>query len=175
MAKKESIKDEPIVENPEETVSEDTELEGNIEIIDEVAEAQKAADEFKDMAQRLQAEFDNYRKRNLESVRIAREDGKEDVLIVLLPVLDNFERGLNALDETAKHGVELIYKQVLSILEKYEVKEIEALGKPFDPQFHHAIAQCDDPEKANVVVEVFQKGYIRKNKVLRPSLVKVAQ
>ena len=164
-----------IEENDSETVAEDTELEGTIEIVDEVAEAQTAAEEYKGMAQRIQAEFDNYRKRNVESVRIAREDGKEDVLTALLSVLDNFERGLNALDEQSKPGVELIYKQVLSILDKFDVKEIEALGKPFDPQFHHAIAQCEDAENANTVVEVFQKGYIRKNKVLRPTLVKVAQ
>ena len=176
MAKKESSEKEKIIEEkPEENVAEDTELEGTIEIIDEVAEAQKAADEFKDLAQRIQAEFDNYRKRNAESVRVAREDGKEDVLTALLSVLDNFERGLNALDEKSKPGVELIYKQVLSILDKFEVKEIEALGKPFDPAFHHAIAQCEDADHANTVVEVFQKGYLRKNKVLRPSLVKVAQ
>ena len=176
MAKKESSDSTiTIEENPAENVAEDTEIEGTIEIIDECAEAKKAADEFKDLAQRIQAEFDNYRKRNLEAVKTAREEGKEDVLTALLSVLDNFERGLNALDENAKPGVELIYKQVLSILDKFEVKEIEALGKPFDPQYHHAIAQCEDAEKANTVVEVFQKGYIRKNKVLRPALVKVAQ
>ncbi|MBR1746652.1 MAG: nucleotide exchange factor GrpE [Clostridia bacterium] len=137
--------------------------------------AQKEADEYKNLAQRVQAEFDNYRKRNLESTKIAREDGKEDVLMALLPVLDNFERGLNIVEESARAGVELIYKQTLAILEKFEVKEIEALGQEFDPKYHHAIAQCEDPDQANIVVEVFQKGYIRKNKVLRPSLVKVAQ
>ena len=176
MTKKDSSDmDIKIEENEPETVAEDTEIEGTIEIVDEVAEAQKAVEEYKLMAQRIQAEFDNYRKRNVDAVRVSREEGKEDVLTALLSVLDNFERGLNALDAQSKPGVELIYKQVLSILDKFEVKEIEALNKPFDPQFHHAIAQCEDAEKANTVVEVFQKGYIRKNKVLRPSLVKVAQ
>lgn len=176
MAKKDST--DKTVEKEEklhDSVAKDTESEETVLFVDECAEAKKAAEEYKDMAQRIQAEFDNYRKRNVESVRIAREDGKEDVLAVLLGVIDNFERGLNALDEVSKPGVELIYKQVLSILDKFEVKEIEALGKAFDPQYHHAIAQCEDAERANSVVEVFQKGYIRKNKVLRPSLVKVAQ
>lgn len=127
------------------------------------------------MAQRVQAEFDNYRRRNAEAVRIARADGIDDVINALLPVLDNFERGIQAVEESARSGIELIFKQVTSILEKFEVKEIEALNKEFDPNFHHAIAKCDDKEKENTVVEVFQKGYIRKNKVLRPAMVKVAQ
>lgn len=174
MTKKESINEEPILEDSKITVSEDTETDDMV-VIDECAEAKKAAEEYKDLAQRIQAEFDNYRKRNVEAVRIAREDGKEDVLSALFAVIDNFERGINAVDESARSGVELIYKQVTSLLEKFEVKEIDALNQPFDPAFHHAIAQCDDPERANVVVEVFQKGYSRKNKVLRPALVKVAK
>ena len=92
-----------------------------------------------------------------------------------MSVVDNLERGIDAVDESAKAGVQLIYKQVVSLLNKFDVCEIDALDKPFDPIYHHAIAQCEDAERANMVVEVFQKGYIRKNKVLRPSLVKVAQ
>lgn len=142
---------------------------------DEIAKAMKAAEEFKDMAQRIQAEFDNYRKRNVEAIKTSRNDGIEDVITALLPVIDNFERGLGLMDESSKTGIELIYKQVMSVMEKFEVKEIKALGCEFDPKFHHAIAQAEDPDNANKVVEVFQKGYIRKNKVLRPAMVKVAQ
>ena len=176
MAKKESNEQEKAKqENIKDSVSEDTENSEDIVIIDECEAAKKAAEEFKDLAQRIQAEFDNYRKRNNDSVRISREEGKEDVLTAILPVLDNFERAIGAVDESAKPGVELIYKQLVSLLEKFDVKEIEALNQPFDPNYHHAIAQCYDAEKANTVVEVFQKGYTRKNKVLRASLVKVAQ
>lgn len=141
----------------------------------ELEKALKKADEYKDMAQRVQAEFDNYRRRNAEAVRNARHDGSDDVIMALLPVIDNFERGLQAVDESARTGIELIFKQVTAILEKFGVKEIEALGAAFNPSYHHAIAKCDDPEKENTVVEVFQKGYIRNNRVLRPAMVKVAQ
>ncbi len=145
------------------------------EVNAELEQALKKADEYKDLAQRVQAEFDNYRKRNNEAVKVARNDATDDVISKLFPVLDNFERGISAVEDSARQGMELIYKQILGILEKYEVKEIEALGAEFNPEYHHAIAKCDDGEKENVVVEVFQKGYIRKNKVLRPAMVKVAQ
>lgn len=137
--------------------------------------ANQKAEEYKDLAQRVQAEFDNYRRRNAESVRISRNEGINDFVIELLPVLDNFERGLNSIsEENSKAGVELIYKQILGILNKYEVEEIKTDGY-FDPQIHHAIAKADDEENANKIIEVFQKGYKRKDKVLRPAMVKVAQ
>ncbi len=165
---KESNKEPVVEEVAEETVTEDVKPS-------ELEAAVKAADEFKNMAQRIQAEFDNYRKRNAEAVRNARNDGIDDVVEMFFPVLDNFERGMNAVDEQAKTGMVLIYKQVLAIFEKLEVKEISALGEDFNPEYHHAIAKCEDENNENKVVEVFQKGYIRKNKVLRPAMVKVAQ
>jgi molecular chaperone GrpE len=142
---------------------------------DQLDIANKKADQFKDMAQRIQAEFDNYRKRNNESVRQSRNDGVNEILLELLPIIDNFERGLDTLEDKAKSGVELIYKQVCGLLKKYDVEEISAIGEEFNPELHHAIAQAEDAENANKVVEVFQKGYKRKNKVLRPAMVKVAQ
>ena len=156
--------EEPIV------ISEEPEVKD-----DELTKAIKSAEEFKEMAQRIQAEFENYRKRNVDAVKTSRSDGIEDVIIALLPVIDNFERGMNVVEDSAKTGMELIYKQVMAVMDKFEVKEIEATGAEFDPKYHHAIAQAEDPDNANKVVEVFQKGYIRKNKVLRPALVKVAQ
>ena len=150
--------------------------ESTVSIVDPVEEANKKVEEYKDLTQRLQAEFDNFRKRNAESTRIARNDGINDVIISLLPVLDDFERGINATEnESAKSGMELIYKKIVNLLNKYDAVEIEALGAEFDPQYHHAIAQCEDAENNNKVVEVFQKGYQRKDKVLRPAMVKVAQ
>ena len=150
--------------------------ESTVSIVDPIEEANKKVEEYKDLAQRLQAEFDNFRKRNAESSRIARNDGINDVITSLLPVLDDFERGINATEnESAKGGMELIYKKIVNLLNKYDAVEIEALGAEFDPQYHHAIAQCEDAENSNKVVEVFQKGYRRKDKVLRPAMVKVAQ
>ncbi len=144
--------------------------------IDLVAEADKKAEEFKNLAQRIQAEFDNYRKRTNDAIRISRNDGINDFLIELLPVIDNFERGLDAIcEKSSRDGVELIYKQMLEILKKYDVEEIEAKGQEFNPNFHHAVAQEEDAENSNKVVEVFLKGYKRKDKVLRPAMVKVAQ
>lgn len=168
--------EETVTITEEETETKETECDVECEPIVIADETQKKIDEYKDMAQRLQAEFDNYRKRNNESVRIARSDGINDVICALLDVIDNFERGISTVtDENAKSGMELIYKQILALLTKFDVVEIEAKGKEFDPKFHHAIAQCEDGEKANTVVEVYQKGYKRKDKVLRPSMVKVAQ
>ncbi len=164
-------------ESNKEPVVEEVAEEAVTEVVkpSELEAAVKAADEFKNMAQRIQAEFDNYRKRNAEAVRNARNDGIDDVVEMFFPVIDNFERGMNAVNEKEKTGMELIYKQVLAIFDKLEVKEIAALGEDFNPKYHHAIAKCEDEKNENKVVEVFQKGYMRKNKVLRPAMVKVAQ
>ena len=170
------IKDDKSPEDELIDMTSDSDDEEEIKILSEEEETLKQINEFKDLAQRIQAEFDNYRKRNNESIRIARNDGINDVIIALLPILDNFERALGSIsDENIKSGVELIYKQNVALLSKFDVTEIEALGMDFDPKIHHAIAQCEDSDNANKVVEVFQKGYKRKDKVLRPSLVKVAQ
>lgn len=161
--------------NNEQITEKNAEETAVVDDASELENALKSAEEFKNMAQRIQAEFDNYRKRNAEAVRNARNDGIDDAVSMLFPVLDNFERGINAVEEQAKAGIELIYKQILAVLEKLEVKEIAALGEEFDPAYHNAIAKCEDEQNSNKVVEVFQKGYIRKNKVLRHAMVKVAQ
>ena len=125
--------------------------------------------------QRLQAEFDNYRKRTLESSKNARNDGINEMITELLPIMDSFERGIASLEDSAKSGMELICKQMNNLFTKYGVEAIASVGETFDPNVHHAIAQSDDPENAGKVVEEFQKGYKRNNKVLRAALVKVAQ
>lgn len=164
MTSKEKIED-LIIDEPIKILNEDT-----------ISEVDKKADEYKNMAQRIQAEFENYRKRNSDAVKMARYDGNNDIILAVLPVIDNFERGIALLEGSAKTGVELIYKQLLAVLSKYEVEEILAMGEMFNPEMHHAIAQCEAEDcSTNVIVEVFQKGYKRKDKVLRPSMVKVAQ
>lgn len=135
------------------------------------------AEEYKDMLQRLQAEFDNYRKRTSENARISRSDGICDVIMELLPAIDNIERGLTLIkDESAKSGMEIILKQLLEVLKKFDVCEIKAMGEAFNPDFHHAIARDDedDNENENKVSEVYVKGYQRKTKILRPAMVKVS-
>ena len=179
--KKEAFESESeniITDNASETTENESADDAEIKISDAdlIAEANKKADEYKNLVRRVQAEFDNYRKRNAESITVSRNDGINDVISTLFPVLDNFERGINTItDESTKSGMELIYKQILSILKKFDVEEIIALGEEFNPKYHHAIAQCEDEENANKVVEVYQKGYKRKEKVLRASMVKVAQ
>lgn len=142
---------------------------------DPVAEAQAKADEYKDMLQRLQAEFDNFRKRNSEAVKTARIEGGNEMIIAMLPILDSIDRALSMIsDESTKAGVELINKMVLDIFGKYGVKEIEALGAEFDPNLHNAVMQVEDADNAGKVVEVMQKGYARNGKVIRYAMVKVA-
>ncbi len=170
----ETVQEEEVAEKATEEVAE--EIPETIEIPAEaVTEVADKAAEYKDMLQRLQAEFDNFRKRNAEAVKVARSDGINEMILELLPVMDSFERGLATVEGSAKSGLELICKQLSNLFSKYGVEEIKALGEEFNPNYHHAISQCEDKENENKVIEVFQKGYIRKEKVLRPALVKVAQ
>ncbi len=132
-------------------------------------------EEYKLTAQRLQAEFENYRKRNDEAKKSQRFDVTNDVLLDFLTVLDSVNCALNIVkEESLREGINLIAKQFNALLSSYEVLEIDPLNSKFDPMFHNAIMQIDNPESVGNVVQVFQKGYIRKGKVLRYATVKVA-
>lgn len=132
-------------------------------------------EEYKLTAQRLQAEFENYRKRNEEAKKSQRFDVTNDVLLDFLTVLDSVNCALNIVkEESLREGINLIAKQFNALLSSYEVLEIDPLNSKFDPMFHNAIMQIDNPESVGNVVQVFQKGYIRKGKVLRYATVKVA-
>lgn len=165
---------------PEEKIEETTEQvnateEVDVENLDLVALAQAKMEEYKDMLQRLQAEFDNYRKRNAEAVKQARADGGNDVVLAMLPVLDTVEIAIKMIsDDATKAGVQLIEKKFQEVFSKYGVKEIDALGNEFDPNLHNAVMQVEDADNAGKVVEVLQKGYTRDGKVIRYSMVKVA-
>ena len=144
------------------------------------AEQEAKIKEANDKYARLFAEFDNYRKRSEKEKSQRYDFGVKDTIDKILPVLDNFERGLAAVTEEQKsdsfvQGMEMIYKQLLKVLEDIGVKPIEAVGKEFNPDFHNAVMHVDDPEVGeNIVVEEFQKGYIYKDHVVRYSMVKVA-
>lgn len=142
----------------------------------ELEQAQDLADEYKDMAQRIQAEFENYKKRNADLYRKAYADGKEDILTATLAILDNLERGFDAMATgKEKDGIALIIKQFKDFLKANGVDEIEAENKPFDPNVHNAVMREErEGVEEGIVLEVFQKGYKTKNKVLRHSLVKVS-
>ena len=126
------------------------------------------------------AEFDNFRKRTDREKSQMYEGGAKDVIDKILPVVDNFERGLGAVTEEEKEdpfvkGMEQIYKQLMTTLEGIGVKPIEAVGNEFDPDFHNAVMHVEDEEVGeNIILEEFQKGYMYRDSVVRHSMVKVA-
>lgn len=149
-------------------------------INDSLKAKQKEANDYLDKWQRTIAEFDNFRKRTMKEKTAMYENGSKEVLEKILPVIDNFERALISASEEEKNssfvqGVDMIYKQLVGVLTEIGVEEIKALGEEFNPNLHHAVTHEDNDEYGeNEVVEVFQKGYIYKDSVLRYSMVKVA-
>ncbi len=136
-------------------------------------------EELNDKLMRTMAEFDNYRKRSDKEKAQMFEVGARDIIEKVLPVIDNFERGLGAITDDEKEGafaqgIEKIYKQMVSTLTDAGLKPIEAVGKAFDPNFHNAVMHAEDPELGdNLVAEEFQKGYTYRDTVVRHSMVKV--
>ena len=123
------------------------------------------------------AEFDNFRKRTEKEKASMYIIGAKEIVEKILPVVDNFERGLaQAPEEDAfAEGIRMIYKQLMTTLEELGVKQIEAVGKEFDPNLHNAVMHIEDEEAGeNTIVEEFQKGYTYKDFVVRHSMVKVA-
>ena len=137
-------------------------------------------DELTDQYRRTLAEFDNYRKRTDKEKSAMYEIGAKDVIEKILPIVDNFERGLNSIPEDAKgsafaDGMEKIYKQFVKTLDDMGVKPIEAVGKTFDPNFHNAVMHVEDENLGeNVVAVELQKGYTYKDSIVRHSMVQVA-
>ena len=151
----------------------------------EAAETEACAEDAKieeltDRLQRNMAEFDNYRKRTEKEKSAMFEIGARDIIEKILPVVDNFERGLAAVPEEDKgapfaEGMEKIYKQLMKTLEDAGVKPIEAVGQPFDPNFHNAVMHIDDESLGeNTIAMELQKGYTYRDTVVRHSMVQVA-
>jgi len=149
------------------------------EIAIALVKAEAALKEANERYQRTMAEFDNFRKRTLKEKASMFENGAKEVLEKLLPVVDNFERALTHVKEEEKElaitqGVEKIYKQMMAAFNELGVEEIDAHHKEFDPNFHHAVShEENDAYDDNLVQEVYQKGYLYKESVLRHSMVKV--
>lgn len=147
----------------------------------EIEELQQQVASFKEMLLRNQAELQNYKRRREEETAKMMKYKDEDLIKEFLVVLDNFERAIkmdddDLTDEVSRflEGFKLIYSNTVNILNKYEVKEIEAEGVEFDPDYHHAVlTEHDENKPAGVVLEVLQKGYMYKDKVIRPAMVKV--
>ena len=137
-------------------------------------------DELTDRLTRQMAEFDNFRKRTEKEKTQMYEIGAKDIIEKILPVVDNFERGLASMNEEEKEtpfaeGMEKIYKQLMTTLEAIGVKPIEAVGQEFNPDFHNAVMHVEDEELGeNIIAEEFQKGYVYRDSVVRHSMVKVA-
>ena len=135
--------------------------------------------ELNDKMMRTMAEFDNFRKRSEREKSQMFEVGAKSVVEKILPVIDNFERGLSSVPEAEKgsafvQGMEQIYKQFMTSLESVGVKPIDAVGKEFDPNFHNAVMHAEDENFGeNIVSEELQKGYMYKESVVRHSMVKV--
>ncbi|MBU9738359.1 nucleotide exchange factor GrpE [Lachnospiraceae bacterium ASD5720] len=137
-------------------------------------------EELSDQVKRQMAEFDNYRKRTEKEKSHMYEIGAKEVIEKMLPVVDNFERGLASVPETERddpfvEGMNKIYKQLMTTLDEIGVKPIEAVGGEFDPNLHNAVMHVEDEAFGdNIVAEEFQKGYLYKESVVRHSMVKVA-
>jgi molecular chaperone GrpE len=130
---------------------------------------------------RLQADFDNFRRRTRLDIEAGEKYKAQKLVTELLPVLDNFERGLkieadNEQTKSLLQGMEMVYRSLVDALKKEGVESIDAVGKEFDPNFHQAVMQGEDEDfGSNIVTEEFQKGYMLKDRLIRPSMVKVNQ
>lgn len=137
-------------------------------------------EELTDRLTRQMAEFDNFRKRTEKEKSQMYEIGAKDIIDKILPVVDNFERGLGAVTEEEKEnpfvqGMDKVYKQLMTTLEGAGVKPIEAVGQEFNPDFHNAVMHEENEEFGeNIITEEFQKGYMYRDSVVRHSMVKVA-
>nr|WP_281172444.1 nucleotide exchange factor GrpE [Ectobacillus panaciterrae] len=178
MAAEEKQAEEAVIE---ETVTADETADESNELQEKVMELEAKLSETENRALRLQADFDNYRRR-VQLDREAAEKYKAQSLVLdILPALDNFERAMKVEvnDEQAQsllQGMEMIHRQLVEALVKEGVEAIEAVGQPFDPYLHQAVMQVEDSSyESNTVVEEFQKGYKLKDRVIRPAMVKVNQ
>ena len=171
----EQVAEETAAENAEEAVSAEAE---------EVTETEKdkkdaKIEELNDKLIRNMAEFDNFRKRSEKETTQMFEIGAKSIIEKILPIIDNFERGLGTITEEEKEsafvqGIEQIYKQFVTALEEAGVKPIEAVGQEFNPDFHNAVMHGEDENYGeNTISDEFQKGYMYKDSVVRHSMVKV--
>ena len=140
---------------------------------------QEKVDELEDRVKRQMAEFDNFRKRSEKEKSAMFETGAKSVVEKILPVVDNFERGLAALSEEEMkqpfaEGMNMVYKQLITELEKLEVKPIEAVGCEFNPELHNAVMQVESEEyESGIIAQELQKGYTYRDSVVRHSMVAV--
>ena len=178
-----SVEEEASKETEESQDTKDTESKEKKKFFAKKEKKDKKDEKIEELTDRLtrqMAEFDNFRKRTERKKSQMYEIGAKDIIEKILPVIDNFERGLAAVPEESKEdpfveGMEKIYKQIMTTLEEVGVKPIEAVGQEFNPDFHNAVMHVEDEEAGeNIITEEFQKGYMYHDSVVRHSMVKVA-
>ena len=169
-------------DQPEAAVSEEEAAASELEAdLAKLSQLESERDEYLDTLRRVQAEFENYRKRVIKEQTALVDRATSGLVEQLLPVLDSFELALKNLDaagsddiESVRKGVELVYAELLGVLEKAGLSRIEAEGKPFDPNVHEAVMQ-EEGDGEPVVTDVLRTGYTLKGRVLRPAMVKVTR
>ena len=173
----EEMENEVVEEISEQPLQEVEELEEEAVTVDFEQKLKVAEDKHL----RLYADFENYRRRVLMDAEAAQKYRAQDIIKALLPALDNFERAMKVVattDEmkTLMQGMEMVYNQIQTALKNEGCEAIESFGKPFDPNFHQAVMQVEvEGFNSNDIVEEFQKGYVLKDRVIRPSMVTVQQ
>lgn len=183
---KEQTQSDATAEEDEEASSQEPESKAGKKALKKKQKADKKQDalkekieELEDRVKRQMAEFENFRKRTEREKTAMFETGAKSVIEKILPVVDNFERGLASIPEEEKNspfaeGMEMIYKQLMTELEKMEVKPIPAVGEEFNPEFHNAVMQVESDEfESGVVAQELQKGYTYRDSVVRHSMVAV--
>lgn len=164
----EKLEDEDVLEETKEEAKEDSQVD----------EKNREIQELNNRLLRLQADFINYKNRVEREKTSLYANATEEVILQILPVLDNFEIALKNMesDKAYYEGVKMIYDQLVGVLTKNGLKEIECEGKAFDPNFHHAVLTEEvEGKEEGTVLEALQKGYMLNDKVIRPSMVKVAK
>lgn len=155
--------------------------EESVEESNDIEDKDSELDQMEDQLLRLRADFSNYKRRTEQSKSKMIDYALESVIKDILPIIDDFERALDSvetedIDKSFYEGVELIYGQLKKVLTDNRVEEIDALGKDFDPNIHHAVFMEETDEyDENVVMEVMQKGYKLKDRIVRPAMVKVSK
>jgi len=182
----ETVNEEVTQENVNESeknekASEDVQVEDNNEIAKRISELEAKAEEAENRYLRLYADFENYKRRVQLDKEASQKYRAQSLISNLLPAIDNFERAMqiepnNEQTKALLEGVQMVYRAIIDALKQEGAQQIEAVGKEFDPHLHQAVMQANDSEyESNIVVEEFQKGYILKDRVIRPSMVKVNQ
>lgn len=175
----EEVQEEAKADQPSEATSEKAEEGADDELEQQIKQLEQEKEELKTRLLRVQADYDNFRRRTKEERVAASKYRSQSLAEKLLPALDNFDRALQLKPEGEEakslwQGMEIVHRMLKEGFEQENIKEIEAEGKLFDPEFHQAVMQVEDEEyEPNTVVDVMQKGYMLGDRVIRPAMVKV--